>query len=367
MNDDVWSMAPGKGNRVFELGTPRAEVIRRIAAAGLEMDEDDEGEGAEDDLYWSYVKELDAELTFGDPPQRVLEEVAVSDDRVRLGPIAPIDEPVGKIVELLQVADGETIWTMRADQYKLPAPEDAVQASESTNAPGGQNVAPSAEKLLSEGTLWIRPFGLGLDLVYGDVMTVRLRRSNDVPSTGYGPLTAEQRELAARPDLTSYLIGPRRTDGTAPARRSRFQRLAGAALVAGIAIVVWRAIDYQRRWNAAPVVDGVVVDVQPPPPAPFPDDFTIAYQDQSGHSHRAVFKRSDIYTLPAIGEKIEVRYLPEAPGEPLGPARVREIAIERFLPWGIGVVVAYFVLQVVAAVVAWRPATSRSAQAKDFG
>jgi hypothetical protein len=341
MSVDVWLAEPGKGIGVLELGAPRDDVLRRLADAGFEVEEDDE------ELRWCYVEEMDAELTFTEGSRPVLEEIAVSDDRLRLGPIELIDEPVHKIVELLRVAAEETVWTIRRDAPREPK----TDADRSPNPPDDQAVeTPSAEKLLAEGTLWVRPLGLGLDLVYGDILTVRLRRPDDIPKAGLGSLTPEQRALAARPDPTSHLVGPVREQRR---RGSRFQLLAGLALMVGMALVVWRAIDYQRRWNEAPVVEGEVVDVKPPPPEPFPNEYTIVYHDKMGRRHQVIFQRADVYNIAKVGGKVEIRYLPEAPDEPLGPARVPDAWVERYIPWGIGVMVGYFVLQLAVPIVGW--------------
>jgi hypothetical protein len=92
-------------------------------------------------------------------------------------------------------------------------------------------------------------------------------------------------------------------------------------------------------------VEGIVVAVDPPPPEPFPDRFTIAYAEITGEPHQVIFERNDLYSTPKLGEKVDVRYLPEAPDKPLGPARWGDIAFEEYVPWAIGIVVGYFVLQ----------------------
>lgn len=357
MNDDVLILEPGKGSRVLELGAPREEVLRRLADAGLEIDHDeDDDEG--DDRRWTYVDEIDTELTFSAEPRGELQEIAISDDRVRLGPIDMIDEPVGKIVEMLKVSDEETLWTLHADDLTTPdaSVATALDAAGASGSASDGASPPTDETLLKGATLWIKPFGLGLDVVYGEVITVRLRRPGDVPREGIGPLTPAQRALANREDLTSILFRSTRTDGVGSGKMSRFQTMLGLGLIASLGVVVWRGIDTQRRWNEAPAVQGTVVAVEPPPPEPFPERYTIAYSDDAGVQHRVVFERMDVYVTPKVGETVEIKYLPEAPDEPLGPARVRDIAFERFVPWGIGVVAGYFVLQAAMAIgsLAWR-------------
>ncbi len=112
-------------------------------------------------------------------------------------------------------------------------------------------------------------------------------------------------------------------------------------------LTVWQGIRYQARWNAAPVVQGEIIDVKPPPPDPFPDEYTVEYRDQSGNPHQALLKRNDVYVTPKIGETIEIRYLPEHPDRPLGPARYRDVAFEKFVPIGIGVMASYLILQII--------------------
>jgi hypothetical protein len=344
MSDDLWVMEPGKGSRVLELGATRADILQRLAMAGYEVDDDEEegdDENGEDEDHWVYVDEIDAELTFTSGMHSTLREIAITNDHVRLGPLEIVDEPLAKIVGLLQVSNEETRWTL--DGYGHSASAVNVAAAETNAEP------PTDEALLKGGTLWIVPFGVGFDVIYGDVLTLKLRKPGDVPTSTIGPLTPAQRELANRDDLNAILSRSAQTPLSLPAA-GRFQRFAGFGLMIGLGLIVWSAIQYQKRWNDAPVAKGVVIDVKPPPPEPFPEEYTINYADDTGTQHQVVFQRNDVYVAPKIGETIDITYLPEAPGEPLGPARVRDIAMEKYVPWGIGVVAAYFILQLVAIV-----------------
>jgi hypothetical protein len=185
--------------------------------------------------------------------------------------------------------------------------------------------------------------------VRGEICTVYLRKPEDSPRRGDGPLTASQRELSARKDLPTYLIRPRR----AAPEAAWLQTVLVLALFGGLGLLIWQAINYQLRWNAAPVVQGDVVDVQPPPPDPFPTDYTISYRDQSGAAHQVVLKRADVYVTPKVGETVEIRFLPESPDRPLGPARYRDIAVEEYVPRGIGIVAVYCVIQVIWPIASW--------------
>ena len=57
---------------------------------------------------------------------------------------------------------------------------------------------------------------------------------------------------------------------------------------------------------------------------------------------------ADIYVPKAVGDTVDVRYLPEAPDAPLGPARVQDAAFLKFTPYFLVVVVGYLVLHGLA-------------------
>lgn len=332
MDDKLWSVDPGRGLGVLRLGAPLAYVRQSLAEVGIDLEEDDD--------HWLYVDDLDTELIFTTTKPPVLREIVVEDDRVRFGPLPVIGQRLHQVVELLQVPDGETLWRLARDD-------------EPDRPPGGNRPpewTPSDEWLLDQGTLWITSLGLGLSMVRGEIASLRLREPAGSPKRGIGSLTPAQRELSRRSNLATLLL---RSTTPAAQARSWFQSLSRLAVFVALGLLMWQAIGYQQRWNVAPVAEGEVVEVRPLPPDPFPMEFVVAYRDHNGGAHQAVFKRADIYTSPAIGEKVEVRYLPEAPDQPLGPARYRDIAFEKFVPWAIGIVAAYTVLQLIVSLASW--------------
>ncbi len=72
-----------------------------------------------------------------------------------------------------------------------------------------------------------------------------------------------------------------------------------------------------------------------------------------GQRHEVVLQKWEVYGLPDIGAKMELRYLPEAPHKPMTPARYNDAGVSEYLPWGIGVFVGYFVLQFATGVLGW--------------
>jgi hypothetical protein len=275
---------------------------------------------------------MDAELKFKTTSPPVLMEIVVEDERVRLGPLPVVGERLHKIVELLQVRDEETVWRLEDEER----PKD------------GQRPLVTDKILLDGGTLWIPALGLGLGMVRGEICTMRLRQPGEAPRRGDGSLTASQRELSARKDLPQYLI---RQPGELSPKQGCFQGVLGVALAGSLVLLVWQGIGYQRRWNEAPAVEGEVIDVKPPPPDPFPTEYTISYLDQRAAPHQVVLKHADVYVTPHVGDKVEIRFLPEAPDQPMGPARYRDAAFEKYVPWGIGIVAAYLVIQFAVSLV----------------
>jgi Protein of unknown function (DUF3592) len=329
MSDELWSVELGRGIGVIELGATREEIARRLAEHKIELDLDDEDD-------WLWVEELDAELRFKTTKPPVLREILVEDDQLRFASLPVIGKRLHEVVELLKVSDGETMWRIEQDD----------EEDERAGAIFPEGVT-TDEMLLDDGTLWIPALGLGLGMVRGEITTVRLRKPGETPKSGLGPLTASQRGLSARADLPRYLVN-RRLGLSRPV--SWMQTVLGVGLAAALVWLFWTAIDYQRRWNAAPVVEGEIVSVDPPPPDPFPMKFTVAYRDQAGVERTTVFERADIYAN-SVGDKVDVRYLPEAPDQPMGPARLSDAAFLKYVPWGIGIGAVYCVLQIVAGVV----------------
>lgn len=330
MKSEIWNVDLGVGLGPLRLGATRDVVVRSLADSGVSLDCDEEDE-------WFYVDEMDTELNFKSTEPPELLEIVVEDERIRLGPLPVIGERLHKFIDTLKVPDSETVW--RTHDY------DADERATDGNRP-----IMTDETLLDRGTLWIPALGLGLGMVRGEIATVRLRRPEESPRRGLGSLTSAQRELSSRKDLPNLLVRPATLPPTA---EGRIQKLLTLAVFVIMGALVWQAIAYQARWNIAPMAEGDVIDVQPPPPEPFPDEYKINYRDEKGAQYQVVFKRRDVYVTPQVGDTVEVRYLLESPDRPMGPARFRDAAFDRYLPLGIGVMAVYCVLQLVVPLAGW--------------
>ena len=330
MDKSFWEADPGVGLGPLALGLPRAEIFRRATEAGLEVPANDEVSTS------VYYDDAEIELHFRPEAPHRLWQIVVADERVRFGGQPVVERPLVEIVDLLKIPADETLWRRGDDADRLPEEEPAAAG----------NLAD--EERLSSGTLWITTLGLGIEQYYGEIYSIWLRQPADSPRTGFGQWTVAQRKLAADPDLAAKIARARREP---PQPTNYWVWIVNVLAVITAGWLVLATLRLQQRWNEAVVVEGVVVAVDPPPPEPFPDRVTVAYVDTKGVRRETLLKRADFYAASGIGDKMEIRYLLEAPDKPLGPARIREIAFDFAVPRVIGLFGMYLVLQLVAGVV----------------
>jgi hypothetical protein len=330
VNDKLWSVELGHGLGNLQLGLERSELLRRLEEAKIEFDADD------DDL--THIHGLDADLiltlTDSDPPRLI--QIAVEDERVQFATMSVMGRPLHEIVALLQVQTEETVWRTEDE------PDDSLPT-----APERRLKPASDDELLDGGTLWIRPLGLGLRLWLGETCEIYLRLPENVPVNGIGQLTTQQLELSQK------TTGPNRQDQATqlqPSRKSCLRSLSGLICFGLIAWVIWQGALYQRRWHDAPKVEAEVIAIHPNEPDQIPTEFVVTYRDQNGIERQATLGLADLYGPKAVGEKIELYYLPEHPDRPLTHARKGDVAFIKFGPWVIGLFAGYLALQVILAI-----------------
>lgn len=324
MSNSGWEIRPGRGLGDFALGEPRADVLRRLESDQQAVDVD-----PEDPTYVELVDDGIA-LRFAAEGQQPLMLIEVCDEQVQFAGLGLSGLPPHELLPRFDVHPRETVWR----RWTGDSSDDGYRP--------GTDVAD--ETLINGGTLWLRPYGLGLCFDRGKLDTVLITAPERVPRDGYGPWTAAQAELSQA--LPSSGEKPASRPGGALGSTIRIILTLG--LLGALGWLFNAARLYQARWDQAPVVQGTIVDVQPPPPEPFPEKYTVEYLDDAQHTHRIVWGLADLYVPKALGETVDVRYLPEAPDQPQSPGRYRDAAFLKFFPFGIAAVALYGVMQVVA-------------------
>lgn len=330
MNPAFWEADLGVGLGPLLLGLPREEILRRAAAEGLAPPD------GEDDPTSAYFDDAGLDLYFRPESPHALWQIGVTDERLRFGGLPVIDRPVHKIVGLLKVPPEETLWRDGSD------PEDCLPENEKP-ATG----AAAALDLLDFGVLWFTTLGLGVETDQATVLGVYLRQPEDSPRTGVGSWTEEQRIYSADPELAGKVRQNRRRMTVFGAPPTSWRWAVNLVGMLAAAWVVWSAFQLQQRWNNATVVQAEVIAVEPPPPDPFPEAATVAYSDLKGRRHEIRLERNDFYVIQGVGDTIELRYLPEAPGHPLGPVKSRDIGFDYAVPRVGAVLAAIAGLQLV--------------------
>lgn len=323
--EDFWSVELGHGMGPFVLGLTRIQVVQILRELKLDTEEVQDNR-----VRGLYVDEIETMLVFSSDSLPLLKRIDVEDERLRFGPLEVLGKPVHEIVQLLKVPPSETLW---CDYYE----EEEQADGEAKNA---KNT--SDRDLVRWGTLWITSLGLGLSLHNGVITMVHLCDPEHSPRFGTGQWTKSQRllsEVGERDETAEPLFSPRKLNPLSV--------LLNIGLIVAFGLLIWRAIELQKKWSEAPDVVATIIAVKPPPPEPFPDEATLSYSDTSGREHQVVFGRTDYYGIAKIGDEINIRFLPEEPEKPLGPSRFRDVGFDFALPYGIVILAAYSVLQLM--------------------
>ena len=274
------------------------------------------------------VPKIGTHLVFSQTSPRTLIRIDVSDERLRFGSLSVIGKRAHEIVGLFKVPRKETLWC------KI---ENEVETSDLVAH--GTPTANSRE-LLARGTIWITGLGLGLTLRDGLVETVHLCDPAQSPRSGSGPWTKEQQRLSEVRELPAASTTPTQRN-----RESILNALIHLALFASIGTLIWWAIQLQRRWDAAIEVSALVVALAPPPPNVLPNTVTVSFNDADGTERRQTLGHMQFLMTPKLGDEVNVRFLPDSPDQVLGPVAFRDAGFETALPYGIGILAVYSVLQ----------------------
>ncbi len=326
---ELWRVEPGVALGLFQLGMARDEVIQILEQKRLEYE-------TLSNAMTVYVLEMDTKLYFRQEGTLPLYLIEVSNEQARFGKLKVLWEAPHHI--FASIPSSGTLWL----ENRPP--------SNPRLAKPGVRLAPNDEQLLNSGTLWMKDLGVGFGLTRGRITTLLLCDPADLPVTGLGEFTGAQRHLSERMALAAYKSASQHSPASRTSKIERavmFMLLVCAALTIGF--FGKRALDEKKRWDGSTEVQAVVVAVWPPPPEPFPNKFELSYQDASGKSHQIELQSSDVYGTPLVGDTVPLRYLPEAPQTALGPVAFRDLGFDRFVPYLLGTLVAYVVLQLVVS------------------
>lgn len=314
MPHDDWQIDPGRGWGPLELGAPRDQILEQLRDAEIDFDDDEE------DPSWLIISELDAEVTFHDDEPFPLLEIAVDNPNLQLNGQPVVGERLHEVLLAVKASSADTLWRYDADPNESLFDRDSPGPSGATD-----------EDLLRRGTLWVRSQGIGLWLTDGVVIQLLLRKTHDVPSAGVGKITASQLEMSMRDDLDIYL----QQDHRRRREMSFLQRVAIVLLMIAIGNILALAMKEQSQWSRAPTVEGIVKKVEQGEAKSSKTFYVVSYKDQQENEHEARMAQTEFYIPRAVGDTVQVRYLPEAPDKPVGIARVGDIVFIRYVPWAL--------------------------------
>ena len=258
MKDEFWSVELGARMGPLVLGSEYEEVLQALRDRGIDVDRlrlDGSGKLS--------VQELRTQLVFSETFPRTLVRIDVDDDRLRFGSLAVIGKRVHEIIGIFKISRKQTLWS------SVDGDSEAVD-------PGASgNTTEQSRELLARGTIWIPGLGLGLTLRDGLVGTVHACHPSQSPRTGTGIWTKEQQRLSEVREIPAALMMPITRTRT---RKTFLSIMIHLALIASIGILVWWAMQLQRRWDEAIEVPAVVVALDPPPPERVAEQYHCQFQ-----------------------------------------------------------------------------------------
>lgn len=328
-NDEFWSVELGARMGPLVLGTEYEQLLQVMRDRGIDVDRLRlDGSGI------LSVPEIDTQFKFSETFPKTLVRIDVQDARLRFGPLAVIGKRVHEIIGMFKVSRKQTLWC------------SVESNAESGGNDAGGNTNEQSRRLLASGTIWIPGLGLGLTLLDGLVAIVHLCNPADAPRSGTGIWTKEQQMLSEVREIPEASLAASSRKGNR-SRKLILSAMLHLGLVAAILILILWAMQLQRRWDAATEVPAVVVAMDPSPPHPLPNDITVSFNDSSSVERRQVLGYRQFEASPKLGDEINVRYLPDAPDNVLGPVAARDIGFESALPCGIGILAIYSVLHLI--------------------
>jgi hypothetical protein len=335
-NEEFWLVEIGVGMGPVALGMEYDHLLQVLRVHHIDADNlllDRSGKLA--------VPQMNSQLIFEHAEPRVLHRIDVNDERIRFGGLPVIGKRVHEILGIFKASRKETLWS-------IDGATDGVSRRDS-HAHQSNDPAASNRQLLASGTLWITSLGLGMTLRDGLIATVHLCAPADSPSVGVGSWTKEQQRLSEVREMP--MVSGATHSGTI-LNQTKFRELMirsvmFLALLVSIGFVIGWGVRLQRSWDARPDMPAVVVAVDPPPPAFFPDKITVNFTDASGAERRETLDHTQFLTTPHLGDEVNIKFLPDSPEIVLGPVGYRDVGFNTAFPYGMGILAIGSALQLV--------------------
>lgn len=213
------------------------------------------------------------------------------------------------LLELNVRSFGDTLWS----SVDIDAEYDQGRLIDEAKRPQHAE----AIDLLEGGTLWIKSLGIGLVLDCGDVDSVVLRATTDVPQVGCGPLDKETIGRVGDEKLGEKIATRQRAVAAAkPSWRAGIpiwlKTVLTLSAAAVIVVPIYWYVEEQIAWQKAEKLIGVVVETRPE--GPFPDFIVVEYKQPDAPEGRVELKFS--YTSArAVGDEVELFYLKRNPSK----------------------------------------------------
>ncbi len=330
LGEEFFKVDPGFSMGPISIGMTREQVVKELRTEGLDEDLDEEDSDPE-----LYVPEIETTFVFSKSGDNLLRRIDVEDVRVRFATWEVIPKPIHKVVRFFKCEAADTLWCDLFDE----GDEEEYRSDEPI-------VRPDYE-LLSHGTLWIPAQGLGFTVDDCLVETVHICDPDVVPKFGTGTWTlAHQRfsEAGIMPQRPKVIRSG-----------SSLTYVLHVCFAMAMGWVVWTGTLLQSNWSQAPDVTAKVIAVDPPPPEPFGNNFTVQYSDTNGKQYQAVLPRMNFYVAPKLDEEVVIRFLPNEPDKPLGPNHFKDVGFDSGVPYAIVIGMLYSALLVIVSLVGgWR-------------
>jgi hypothetical protein len=305
-------------------GMTRAELLEVVRAGGVKLDAADE---VDDWILigdWGMEVYLDEEGAGGLVRQVSLEQSALWGGKEILN--VPFHEAMFALQDVARGAG----WR----------PEDGANSEFSDILPLPE-AAYTDEELLSEGTVWLPERCIGLAMCDGAVCDLVWRRPQDMPTQFVGGVSEAQMRLSLRPDLAEYLRGKmveRTTSKAVPVQWNPLQTILTLTCVVAMAAIGRLGWKEMQRWQHAQNLPGKITAIEPRPGKPGQSIYRVGFTDPVGKEQTMTLELADFYATPReVGEEVQVAYSAGDPPLFTGPARARDQAFLKYIPWAIGV------------------------------